>query len=180
MKKIISRKDALILNKKHFFTGVPCKYGHNSERLVSNRSCCACKKEHKSKYKQIKIDRSDYFKIYNKTRQANKEKQKLYWKKWVENNKQYKAIQKAKEKAAKLERMPKWLTKSDHEKIKLKYKEARWMTERTGIKHHVDHYYPLRGKTVSGLHVPSNLRVIPAISNIKKSNQVPAFDRLPL
>lgn len=37
----------------------------------------------------------------------------------------------------------------------------------------VDHIYPIRGKAVSGLHVPANLRVIPSALNSRKSNKLP-------
>lgn len=67
---------------------------------------------------------------------------------------------------------PAWLTSEDHSRILTKYKEARWMTERTGVRHHVDHIVPLQGKTASGLHVPWNLRVIPARENQKKFNRL--------
>jgi hypothetical protein len=73
--------------------------------------------------------------------------------------------------AGKLSRTPKWLSAADKALIRARYAEARWMTARTGIKHHVDHIVPLLGKSVSGLHVPWNLRVIPQRENAKKSNK---------
>lgn len=52
------------------------------------------------------------------------------------------------------------------------YEMARRLTACTGIKHHVDHIEPLNGKDRSGLHVPWNLRVIPASVNQAKGNRV--------
>lgn len=64
---------------------------------------------------------------------------------------------------------PPWV---DEKEVQAFYIMAQRLTRCTGIKHHVDHYYPLRGKTSSGLNVPYNLRVIPASINIKKSNNL--------
>jgi hypothetical protein len=62
---------------------------------------------------------------------------------------------------------PCWVSK---ESIKEVFLLARRKTEETGIPHVVDHVIPIRGKSVSGLTVPWNLRVITASSNCRKSN----------
>jgi hypothetical protein len=51
------------------------------------------------------------------------------------------------------------------------YSEARKLRE-AGMDVHVDHIIPINGETVTGLHVPENLRIIPAQENIAKSNKV--------
>lgn len=69
--------------------------------------------------------------------------------------------------AAALRRVPAW---ADRDKIESIYSEARRLTAETGVPHHVDHEIPLHGKRVSGLHVETNLRVLRAIDNVRKSN----------
>lgn len=73
-------------------------------------------------------------------------------------------------KAAKLHRTPKWLSERDKQKIIAFYLQAKELTDTSGVVHVVDHVIPLRGRYVSGLHVPGNLQVITAAENLMKSN----------
>lgn len=77
----------------------------------------------------------------------------------------------AKRRAKQLNATPKWLSSNDFDIIRSFYKEAKMLSLKTGVLHHVDHIIPLQGKDVCGLHVPWNLRVIPAVENIIKSNK---------
>jgi hypothetical protein len=79
----------------------------------------------------------------------------------------------AKRRAAKIQRTPKWLTDDDFWMMEQAYEIAAIRSKLTGISWHVDHIYPLQGRTVSGLHVPLNLRVIPWYDNLSKANKFP-------
>lgn len=68
--------------------------------------------------------------------------------------------------AAKLHRTPPW---ADHAKIARAYELAQEYRGK-GIDCEVDHIIPLQGKTVSGLHVHTNLQIIRTASNRSKSN----------
>ena len=177
---IISRKEAIKQGLKYYFTGVPCKFGHVDKRKTSCHRCVSCDHEYymanteKFKERNVvrKVTHKDQIAEYaTKYWKNNKQKVLKNGKKWRQNNKEYACFDASKRRAAKLKRTPKWLTRVDYEIIQQIYIEAQRLTELTGIEFHVDHIIPLVGKIVSGLHVPSNLQILPFYENLTKSNR---------
>lgn len=68
---------------------------------------------------------------------------------------------------------PNWVTPLERLWIKDMYVLAVVISKNTNVKHSVDHYYPIFGKTVSGLHTIANLHVIPHKENMEKKNKHP-------
>lgn len=79
----------------------------------------------------------------------------------------YRAIKRARKAAVRL-RTPAW---ANIDAIKALYECAEGKTRETGILHHVDHVVPLQGRRVSGLHVETNLQVLPAAENLRKNRR---------
>lgn len=174
--------------------------GDKGLRYTANNACVTCALERVKAYQErnralIKQRTKEYY-------HANKEVCLARTKQWVEENKAYRSTQKRehaqrnseaikakykkyyeenyprmlakrnKQHADKLLRTPAWLTKDDHWMIEQAYELAALRSQMFGFSWHVDHVLPLRGKTVSGLHVPTNLRVIPWVENLRKGNRV--------
>ena len=78
---------------------------------------------------------------------------------------------KAKYRATKRNRTPHWLTDRDFLVMRCIYSVAQMYTRESGESWHVDHDIPLNGKYVSGLHVPSNLRIVRGAENQLKNNK---------
>jgi 5-methylcytosine-specific restriction endonuclease McrA len=75
---------------------------------------------------------------------------------------------KARRRARKLRATPPWADNAAMARI---YKKSSQLTKQNGIKYNVDHIVPLQGDDVSGLHVQTNLRIVPAHINNKKGNR---------
>ena len=181
------REDALLKGLKTYSTGEPCKKGHLSEKYTSTRGCVQCaldaaKRRAESKSAEI----SAYVKQWNLQNKERAYLNKKLWKEanrdihnasnaeWRKRNTSWCTAYVMKSRAEKAKRTPAWLTDDDFWMISEMYHLAEIRTKITGIVWHVDHVIPLRGKTVSGFHVPSNLRVITAQENMKKGNRYAA------
>ena len=90
---------------------------------------------------------------------------------WAKANKHVVNALIAKRSAAKRRALPVW---ANLRAIKEIYKEASRLTRETGVRHEVDHIYPLQGRTVSGLHCESNLQILTKVENIRKGNKMPS------
>jgi hypothetical protein len=175
------------LDAKMYFTGKPCKNGHIAQRYSCNNECIECRKQKnsspkiKAQQKQWDIDNKDYKNElsrkryqYNieKERERSRRKWLLYSEKvkatnlnWAKNNpNKFKALVRLHNSLRRLvvkQQCPKW---ADTQKIKEIY-----INRPEG--YHVDHIIPLRGKTVSGLHVENNLQYLTIMDNSKKHNK---------
>lgn len=121
----------------------------------------------KTWYSENKEKRSDDFR---KWLSENKEHRRESYTQWARDNKHIVRAISARKHAAKLKATPSW---ANQEAIRKIYAEAVRLTQETGVRHEVDHIYPLQGKTVCGLHCETNLRVITKVENIRKHNKMP-------
>jgi len=102
----------------------------------------------------------------------NKEKERSRMLRYQADNLHIYAANAAARRAAKQQATPPWLTEDHLTMMKIAYQMAELMSERMGIKFHVDHIHPLRGENLCGLHVPWNLQVITEAENIAKGNRL--------
>lgn len=154
--KVISKKEAIAAGLSYYFTGVPCKNGHLAVRHISNRACRECRQEWHNAHPDV----------HRKNARD-----------WKKNNVGKATALNARRRAEKKKRTPPWLTKEHIRAMTTLYSQAAWLTKITGVQWHVDHIIPLNGKNVSGLHIPNNLRVIPAKENLKKGNKLASLKR---
>lgn len=163
--------------------------------------CKDCRKArtHQNYHSDLETKRAESRETYRKRRQRNPDLGKIayakhredsllrsreYYKKhrdrliraaidWAKSNKGMANANKKAYKASKQRACPRWVRQDDELMWLMQeaYSLATLRTQMLGFPWHVDHKIPLRGKTVSGLHVPWNLAVIPGSENCSKSNK---------
>jgi len=153
----------------------PEKYRNDTKKYIENN------KEKYLKYNiEYRKNNSEYF--LKKKRQYQKDRQELISamrhrhyekhtdkiknrvKNYKKNNPHKVSALCAKRRASLIQATPKW---ADLQKIETYYKISQILGDK-----HVDHFIPLKGKNVCGLHVHYNLQVIPIKENLKKHNKV--------
>lgn len=176
----------------------PCKRGGTAGRDKSGHCICdACKEfnkkgpvtdEQRAYYAEWRRQNREKCASYNrKWINENKEQRKEIvesWrsrnpenvkainaragKKWAANNPGKRMASVRARQLSKIQRTPRW---ADLQEIARIYEECARVTVESGVKHEVDHIYPLQGETVSGLHVHQNLQIITRTQNRSKGNK---------
>lgn len=146
-----NKEERKIKNKKYHFL-------HREERLISS------KEYRRRNLKERQLKEKHY-------RSKHREEINTRNKEWRAKNPEYvrisKRMYKYKRNGTILKALPAW---ANLEKIGQLYKDAKHLSEITGIKFHVDHTIPISSPLVCGLHVEGNLRIITARENLSKSN----------
>lgn len=158
---IISCKDARQLGLKRYFTGKPCKHGHVSERHVTG-GCVVCANLDQRRYYSRNPEK--YMGLTVAYREANREATNAIQRNYYARHAHVIRPQAAEVRAKRMARIPAW---SERDLISEFYANC-------PSGHEVDHFYPLQGKTVSGLHVLANLQYLTTFENRSKHNKVPS------
>ena len=137
-------------------------YKHSCGRRHECKNCC---KEKATAW--AKANPTRRLEIVKKSRAAPKNMWRAYRKDWRKQSGEV-----AKRRASIANRTPVWLSLDAEWMIREIYALRELRQRLTGIKWHVDHIVPLRGRTVSGLHVPWNLQVILEKDNLKKAARI--------
>lgn len=146
--KIITRKEAKDKGLTRYFTGIPCKHGHLTERLVSSKYCIECQN------------------LYNRKRRGSDPSHTP----WLNdpNYESYNSPSSSKKREANARRRARCRKACHPDYIP----EVRQIYKDCPPGYQVDHIVPLNGETVCGLHVPWNLQYLTPQENVKKGNRL--------
>lgn len=150
-------------------------YGRNSRCKTCKQALSKAWREknpdHKQEYQRIWHENNrERVSAYRKDRYArHAESERAYMRDYKAANRDRYTAHENRRRAAELNQT---LAGDFEREIQQLFSEAARLTRETGIPHNVDHIVPLQGREMRGLHVPWNLRVIPASENFQKKNRV--------
>mgnify|MGYP000263466370 CR=1 FL=1 len=154
------------MSSKTFIREKPCIKCGSAEFYINSNACVACRKANVAKHlatpggRAMANDASVKYKSRVRKTPEGAAKHKEANRSWHKKNPGNGKAKWMRYHAERLKRTPAW---ADFELIELIYAEC-------PVGYHVDHIIPLRGKLVSGLHVPENLQYLPAAVNCSKGN----------
>lgn len=142
---------------------------NNKERIAARRRIVrpSYKERERAYAKKYYVERAHVIKAYYEN---HKEQWRAHYREWSKKNLDKEAARAARRRAGIDKATPPWADIGEINKI---YAEAFRMSQQRGVKFHVDHIIPLRGRNVCGLHVHWNLQIIEAIANLRKGNSCP-------
>jgi len=164
-KPILTREEALAIGYIRYYTGKPCKHGHDSERYTSCRKCVEC--NHLNWKRRPKEKRQEYWRNYYNEEVKNRK---------VENARKQRELNPYKRKKFRSERKARVRqatirNKADQIKVQEVYLQAQRLTLETGEEYCVDHIIPIAHPDVCGLHTFANLQIMTTNQNLKKAQQ---------
>ena len=158
--------------------GKVCKKCNTKKLLSDFHKCSRNKSGVQSKCKNCasKLAKERYIENTEKVllinarwRNKHRDRHRKAQKQWEQKNPSSKYFYTAVRRARKKNATPAW---ADMDRIKYTYAHCHWLNKTFGHNMHVDHIVPLNGKNVCGLHVHTNLQIIPAEENLRKHNKL--------
>jgi hypothetical protein len=187
LRAVEKRLEAEKLGRSTYDPEYPCTHGHMADRRVKESMCVKCQNESglarmRKKRKNLEYKKKDNeraLRYYHRNKALIAKKRREKWYSGEIKDRQYKYVRKNKSKYDalsvhyQLKKKQHCLSSISNKSFISLYEERDALTKKTGVAHEVDHFYPLQGKIVCGLHVPWNLHVIPASENRVKHNAMP-------
>lgn len=136
---------------------VSCFYLHSNGK--PRKQCKECHYARGKKWVAENRDIVNQLSIQYRQRDPDRHKARVT--SWRKRNLAYDAHRARLYRTAKMHRIPAWANIDSIKEIYLACPAG----------YHVDHVVPLRGKSVSGLHVENNLQYLPASENCRKGNR---------